>query len=91
MLVDLFAPWCGPCRLLALTIEVVALEYQGVARVVKVNVDDNASISQRFGIKGMPTLIIFKSGKEVERMVGAASRKAIAQMVDRHLPHTLAA
>ncbi len=91
VLVDFFAPWCGPCRLLAPVVEAVAAEYQGVVRVVKLNVDDNASISQRFGIKGIPTLILFQDGKEAERIVGAASEKTIAQMIDRHSSGAIAA
>lgn len=91
VLVDFFAPWCGPCRLLAPTVEAIAAEYQSVARVVKVNVDDNASISQRYGIKGIPTLILFQNGKEVERIVGADSKKAIAQMIDAHWPRAVTA
>ena len=55
------------------------------ARVVKVNVDDNPSISQRYGIKGIPTLILFKGGKEEERVVGATSKEAISRMIDKHV------
>jgi thioredoxin 1 len=91
VLVDFFAPWCGPCRLLAPVVDAVAAEYQGIARVVKLNVDENPSISQRFGIKGIPTLVLFQNGKEAERMVGAASEKTITQMIERNSSGAIAA
>jgi thioredoxin len=85
VLVDFWAAWCAPCRMLAPTVEAVAEQYSGTARVVKLNVDDNPSISQRYGIKGIPTLILFKGGKEEERVVGATSKEAIARMIDKHV------
>ncbi|HEV2761574.1 MAG TPA: thioredoxin [Pyrinomonadaceae bacterium] len=84
VLVDFWAPWCAPCRMLAPTIEQVAEKYQGSANVVKLNVDDNPAVSQRYGIKGIPTLILFKNGKEEERVVGATSKEAISRMIDKH-------
>ena len=69
VLVDFWAAWCAPCRMLAPTVEAVAEKYATNARVVKLNVDDNPSVSQRYGIKGIPTLILFKNGKEEERVV----------------------
>src|SRR5438270_9906413 len=85
VLVDFWAAWCAPCRMLAPTVEAVAEKYAGNARVVKLNVDDNPSVSQRYGIKGIPTLILFKGGKEEERVVGATSKEAIARMLDKHV------
>jgi len=85
VLVDFWAAWCAPCRMLEPTVDAVAEKYMANARVVKVNVDDNPSISQRYGIKGIPTLILFKGGKEEERVVGATSREAISRMIDKHV------
>ena len=85
VLVDFWAAWCAPCRMLAPTVEAVAEKYSASARVVKLNVDDNPSISQRYGIKGIPTLILFKGGREEERVVGATSREAIYKMIDKHV------
>ena len=85
VLVDFWAAWCAPCRMLAPTVEAVAEKYAGTARVVKLNVDDNPSVSQRFGIKGIPTLILFKNGREEERVVGATSEQAISRILDKHI------
>ena len=85
VLVDFWAAWCAPCRMLAPTVEAVAEKYASNARVLKLNVDDNPSVSQRFGIKGIPTLILFKNGKEEERVVGATSEQAISRMLDKHV------
>ena len=84
VLVDFWAAWCAPCRMLAPTVEAVAEKYADNARVVKLNVDDNPSVSQRYGIKGIPTLILFKNGKEEERVVGATSKEAISRMIEKH-------
>jgi thioredoxin 1 len=84
VLVDFWAAWCAPCRMLAPTVEAVAEKYAGNARVVKINVDENPAVSQRYGIKGIPTLILFKGGKEEERVVGATSKDAISRMIDKH-------
>jgi thioredoxin 1 len=85
VLVDFWAAWCAPCRMLAPTVDAIAEKYEKSAVVVKLNVDDNPSISQRYGIKGIPTLILFKGGKEEERVVGATSKDAISRMIDKHV------
>jgi thioredoxin 1 len=85
VLVDFWAPWCAPCRMLAPTVEAVAQNFEGSASVVKLNVDDNPAVSQRYGIKGIPTLILFKNGTEAERVVGATSKEAISRMIEKHV------
>ena len=85
VLVDFWAEWCAPCQMLAPTVEAVAERYAGNANVVKLNVDENPSTSQRYGIKGIPTLILFKNGREEERLVGATSKEAISRIVDKHI------
>ena len=85
VLVDFWATWCAPCRMLEPTVAAVAEKYAATAMVVKVNVDDNPSISQRYGIKGIPTLILFKGGKEEERVVGATSKESISKMIEKHI------
>src|SRR5215210_7356630 len=90
VLVDFTADWCPPCRLLAPTLDAVAEQLAGSARIVKVNVDENSVATQRYGIKGMPTLILFKNGREEERVVGAVSREVVTRMFTKHLAATSA-
>ena len=85
VLVDFWAEWCAPCRMLAPTVAAVAEHYGDNASVVKLNVDDNPSTAQRYGIKGIPTLILFRDGKEVERVVGATSKESITRMVEKYV------
>jgi thioredoxin 1 len=85
VLVDFWAEWCAPCRMLAPTVEAVAEQYSESAGVVKLNVDDNPGTAQRYGIKGIPTLILFREGKEVERVVGATSKESISRMIDKYV------
>ena len=84
VLVDFWAVWCAPCRALTPTIEALAEKYQGTARVVKINVDENPAVTNRYGIRGMPTLILFKEGREEERVLGAVSRDVLARMMAKH-------
>jgi thioredoxin 1 len=85
VLVDFWAEWCAPCRMLTPTVEAIAEQYASRALVVKLNVDDNPSTSQRYGIKGIPTLILFNGGKEEERVVGATSKESIARIIEKHV------
>jgi thioredoxin 1 len=84
VLVDFWASWCGPCRMMAPTVEAIAEQYSESARVVKLNVDDNPSTTEAYGIKGIPTLILFSEGKEVERVIGATSIEAISRMIEKY-------
>jgi thioredoxin 1 len=81
ILVDFWAPWCAPCRAMTPAVEAVAQKLEGRAKVYKLNVDDNPSVSPRFNIKGIPTLIVFKDGKEANRFVGLASTAQIEALV----------
>jgi thioredoxin 1 len=84
VLVDFWAEWCGPCRMLGPTIESIAEEHAGIVRVFKLNVDENPATTANYGIKGIPTLILFNNGKEVERIVGAVGKQPILQVIERH-------
>jgi thioredoxin 1 len=85
VLVDFWAEWCGPCRMIAPTVEAIAEEYQEKAGVFKMNVDENMNVPQQFGIRGIPTLILFKGGQEQERIVGAVTREAIAKVIEKYV------
>ncbi len=85
VLVDFWAAWCAPCRMLAPTVDQVASDYQGRAKVVKLNVDDNAETSARYSIRGIPTLLLFKNGELKEQIVGAASKDHIQRLIDAQL------
>ena len=81
VLVDFWAPWCGPCRAMSPAVEAVAERLAGGAKVYKINVDENPSVSPRFNLRGIPTLIVFKDGKEANRLVGLSSREQIEALV----------
>lgn len=82
VLVDFFAEWCGPCKMIAPTIEELAKEYDGKALVVKVNVDDSMDTAQTYGVMSIPTLIFFKDGKEVERSVGSMPKESMEEKLN---------
>jgi thioredoxin 1 len=85
VLVDFAATWCGPCKAIAPLVGQVADEFEGKVKVGTIDIDDSPGIAQRFGIKGVPTLFVFKGGEVVGKMVGAAPKKNIADLVQRAL------
>lgn len=85
VLVDFWAPWCPPCRALAPTVDAVAAEYVGRAKIVKLDIDDNPELSDHYGIRSIPTLMVFKGGRKVSEMVGMQPQAVIAAALNDHL------
>ena len=85
VLVDFWAAWCGPCKMIAPIVEELATEYEGKLKIGKVDVDNHQKIAMQYGIRSIPTLLIFKSGKVVEQIVGAAPKKTVVEKLSKHL------
>ncbi len=83
VLVDFWAEWCGPCKAIGPSVEQLATEYEGKAKVYKVDVDSNGDVAERYGIMSIPALLVFKGGKVVDQMIGAGPKPTIAALLDR--------
>jgi thioredoxin 1 len=85
VIVDFWAVWCGPCRMVSPIVEGLAADYDGKVKVCKINVDENRELSMEYRIAGIPTIVMFKAGREVERVVGAQPKANFAKAIDKAL------
>ncbi len=85
VLVDFWAPWCGPCRLVSPVVEEIAKDYDGKLKVVKVNTDDNPETASNYHISGIPSLLLFKGGQVADQIVGAVPKAKLSNMVSQHV------
>jgi thioredoxin 1 len=85
VLVDFWAEWCGPCRQMTPAIDAVATDYEGKAKIGKLNVDENGQTAQRYQIRGIPALLLFKGGQIVDQRVGAVGKSELQKMLDAHV------
>ncbi|MEL6382630.1 MAG: thioredoxin [Cyanobacteria bacterium J06626_18] len=81
---DFWAPWCGPCRLVSGVVDELAQDYAGRVKVVKINTDEQAAIASQYGIRSIPTLIVFKGGQVVDQVIGAVPKTTLAKALDKY-------
>ena len=84
-LVDFWAEWCGPCRMIGPVVEELANEYEGKALIAKVDVDENAELSQQYGVRSIPTILILKDGEVVDKHVGVTTKAALVEKIEKQL------
>ena len=85
VLVDFWAPWCGPCRMVAQVVDEIAQQYDGQVKVVKLNTDENPNVASQYGIRSIPTLMIFKGGQRVDMVVGAVPKTTLSNTLEKYL------